>query len=134
VLLDLVAKRDPKTIGVTTVDELEWFYWQRAIDLGLRPSFRPGFRIYRSEAATKLAGQEDRVIRPGDMVPCDKALLDQTNRLQDIFMSEFRLGISGNVLQQNILTRARHEGITSPDHSSGCRGSRRSRCRGARCL
>jgi hypothetical protein len=140
------------TPGATTVDDLVWFYWQRAIDLGLRPSFRPGFRIYRSEAETKLVGQGDRVIRPGDMVHCDvgitylrlntdnqhlayilrrgetdapaglKALMAQTNRLQEIFLSEFRRGISGNQLQQNILTRARREGITAPrvySHSLG---------------
>ncbi len=27
--------------GVTTIDDLVWFYWQRAVDLGLEPSFRP---------------------------------------------------------------------------------------------
>lgn len=46
----------------------------------------------------------------------------QTNRLQDIFMSEFKVGISGNQLLQNILNRARREGIGMPrvySHSLG---------------
>jgi Xaa-Pro aminopeptidase len=140
------------TPGVTTVDDLVWYYWQRAIDLGLEISFRPYFRLIRSESATKLLGAGDKVIRPGDMVHCDvgikylrlnsdnqhlayvlrrgetdapaglKALMAQTNRLQDVFMAEFRTGVSGNQLLQNILNRARKEGINTPrvySHSLG---------------
>ena len=42
---DIIAdcfSRKAITPGVTTVDDLVWFYWQRAIDLGLRPSSGPG--------------------------------------------------------------------------------------------
>jgi len=132
------------TPGVTTVDDLVWYYWQRATGLGLDLAFRPYFRLIRSEAAAKALGPNDKVIRPGDAIHCDvgikylrlnsdnqhlayvlrrgetdapeglKALMAQTNHLQNVFMKEFRLGISGNQLLQNILTRARAEGITTP--------------------
>ena len=44
------------------------------------------------------------------------------NRLQDIFMGEFRQGLTGNELLQTILTRARKEGLPNPrvySHSLG---------------
>ncbi len=132
------------TPGVTTVDDLVWFYWQRSLDLGLELAFRPYFRLIRSDAATQRFGTADRVIRPGDVIHSDvgirylrlnsdnqhlayiprrgeedapaglKALMAQTNHLQEIFMGEFKVGISGNQLLQNILNRARREGITVP--------------------
>jgi Xaa-Pro aminopeptidase len=138
--------------GVTTVDDLVWFYWQKSIDLGLELSFRPYFRLIRSEAMKKKFGDNDKVIRPGDVIHCDvgikylrlnsdnqhlayvlrmgesdapkglKALMAQTNHLQDIYMNEFKIGISGNELLQNILSRARKEGIIEPrvySHSLG---------------
>jgi hypothetical protein len=140
------------TPGVTTVDDLVWFYWQRAVDLGLELAFRPYFRLIRSDAAIQAQGAADTVIRPGDTIHCDvgikylrlnsdnqhlayvprrgetdapaglQALMAQTNRLQDVFMAEFRRGISGNQLQQSILSRARREGINAPrvySHSLG---------------
>jgi len=36
------------------------------------------------------------------------------NRLQDVFMGEFRQGLTGNELLHNILTRAREVGIPMP--------------------
>lgn len=140
------------TPGVTTVNDLVWFYWQRAVDLGLDLAFRPYFRIIRNEVAYAYYGKEDTVIRPGDVIHCDvginylrlnsdnqhlayvlkpgetdassglKSLMAQTNQMQDIFMGEFRQNISGNELQQNILKRARKEGISNPkvySHSLG---------------
>ena len=140
------------TPGVTTVDDIIWFYWQRAIDLGLELAFRPYFSIIRNEADSIFHGRGDNIILPGDVIHCDvgikylrlnsdnqhlayilkpgekdapaglKSLMSQTNQLQDIFMDEFRVGISGNELQQNILKRARKEGIHNPriySHSLG---------------
>jgi Xaa-Pro aminopeptidase len=140
------------TPGVTTVDDLVWFYWQRAVDLGLDLAFRPYFNIIRNEVASAYFGKGDSVIRPGDVIHCDvgikylrlnsdnqhlayvlkpgetdasaglKSLMAQTNQMQDIFMGEFRRDISGNELQQNILKRARKEGISNPkvySHSLG---------------
>ena len=138
--------------GVTTTDDLEWTYWQRCADLGLQVSFKPFFNLVRSEAMKKKFGEEDRVIRPGDFIHSDvgihylrlhtdhqqwayvlqggendvptamKSLMAQANRLQDIFMAEFRRGLTGNELLENILTRARNEGLPNPkvySHSLG---------------
>jgi len=138
--------------GVTTTRDLEWYYWQRCAELGLQVSFKPFFNLVRSEAARSRFGEHDLVIRPGDCVHCDvgilylrlntdhqewayvlrnseteapdelRKLMAQANRLQDIFMGEFKQGLSGNELLKNILTRARNEGIPNPkvySHSLG---------------
>ena len=138
--------------GVTTIGDLEWTYWQRCADLGLQVSFKPFFDLIRSEAMKKRFGEKDRIIRPGDFIHSDvgihylrlhtdhqqwayvlrggedgalegmKRLMAQANRLQNIFMAEFEQGLTGNELLENILTRARDEGILNPrvySHSLG---------------
>jgi Xaa-Pro aminopeptidase len=138
--------------GVTTLDDLIWHYWQRASDLGLPVSFRPFFYRYRSDAAATQFGPDDPVLRPGDFVRCDVGirylrlcsdhqqwvyllrpgetdapafaheLLAEAHRLQDVFMGEFRAGLTGNELLANILARARRENIPGPkvySHSLG---------------
>jgi hypothetical protein len=130
--------------GVTTVRDLEWAYWQRCTDLGFTLGFKPSFRLLRSDAQRARYGDDDGVVRPGDGIHCDvglsylrlnsdhqqvayvlrpgeqaapaglQTLLAAGNRLQDIFMAEFRLGLTGNELLQTILTRARREGIPNP--------------------
>lgn len=138
--------------GVTTTQDLQWYYWQRCADLGLQPSFQPAFYLIRSDAMKRRFGEDDRVIRPGDFVRSDvgirylrlntdhqqwvyvlmegennapegmKKLMGEANRLQDIFMAEFKRGLTGNQLLKNILSRARDEGIPNPkvySHSLG---------------
>ncbi|MFQ5809581.1 MAG: M24 family metallopeptidase [Armatimonadota bacterium] len=138
--------------GVTTTQDLVWYYWQRCADLGLEVSFRPFFVFARSEEMKEKHGEKDRVIRPGDFVRSDvgirylrlnsdhqewayilrpgetdapagaKQLMAEANRLQDIFMGEFRQGLAGNELLDNILTRARQDGVPNPkvySHSLG---------------
>jgi Xaa-Pro aminopeptidase len=138
--------------GVTTTNDLVWHYWQRCADLGLEPSFKPFFNLIRSDAARSRYGPDDQVIRPGDFIHCDvgirylrlnsdhqqwayvladgerdapagmKALMAATGRLQDIFMAEFRRGLTGNQLLRKILERARAEGVPNPkvySHSLG---------------
>ncbi len=137
---------------VTTTDDLEWHYWQRCADLGLDIAFKPFFNVVRREAVRARFGADDRTIRPGDLIHSDVGLrylglnsdhqqcayvlrpgetaapkglarlLTEANRLQDIFMAEFREGLTGNELLGNILTRARAEGIPNPkvySHSLG---------------
>mgnify|MGYP000395083174 CR=1 FL=1 len=137
--------------GVTTTDDLVWHYWQRCADLGLEVSFKPHFGITRSNEMRAMYG-DDPVIRPGDLLRCDvglrylrlntdhqqaayvlrqgetdapeglKALMAACTRLQDVFMAEFRRGLTGNELLANILTHARNEGIPGPkvySHSLG---------------
>ena len=138
--------------NVTTTEDLEWFYWQTCADLGLQVSFRPFIGLRRSPAARERYGDDDRVIRPGDFLHCDvgikylrlnsdhqqwayirqsgeteasggaRRLMAEANRLQDVFMSEFRHGLTGDELLSNILARARAEGIPNPkvySHSLG---------------
>lgn len=138
--------------GVTTVRDLEWYYWERCADLGLSLAFKPFFNLVRGEENRDRFGEGDQVIRPGDLIHSDvgvrylrlnsdhqqhayvrrsgeqdapealRKLLAEGNRLQDVFMSEFRRGLTGNQLLANILARARGEGIPNPrvySHSLG---------------
>jgi len=130
--------------GLTTPADLEWAYWQHAADLGLQPSFKPFFNVVRSPAMKETYGGDDPAIRPGDLIHCDvgisylrltsdnqewcyilrpgekaapeglRCLMDQVHRLQDIFMDEFRVGLTGNDILSNILARARREGVPNP--------------------
>ena len=136
----------PKAIvpGVTKVDDLMWRYWQRCADLGLDVSFRPFFNLVRRDTMREEHGNDDRVIRPGDLIHSDcgirylrlcsdhqewvyilrpgetaapeglRRLMAEGNRLQDAFMAEFEQGVAGNDLLSRILTRARSEGIPNP--------------------
>ncbi len=138
--------------GVTTVQDLVWYYWQRSANLGLSLAFRPFFNLVRDAAKKEQYGENDQVIRAGDVIHCDvgihylrlntdhqqlayvlrpgeddapagvKQLLAEANRLQDIFMAEFKQALTGNELLHNILTRARGEGVSNPrvySHSLG---------------
>jgi Xaa-Pro aminopeptidase len=127
------------TPGVTTTDDLVWHYWQKAADNGLGVSFRPFFYLRRSDEMIEQYGEDDKVIRPGDFVRCDlgvnylrfntdhqewmyclkpgetdapqdaRDLMAQGNQLQDIFMDEFEVGLTGDELLKNMLTRAKKE-------------------------
>lgn len=54
--------------GVTTIEDLRWYYWQRCADLGLSVAFNPVFLIIRSEEAVRMHGEDDDVIRPGPLI------------------------------------------------------------------
>jgi Xaa-Pro aminopeptidase len=140
------------TPGVTTAEDLEWMFWQICSDKGLEQSFKPYFRIIRSESEAGEHPPSDGIIRRGDLLICDvglrylglytdhqelayirrkgetdapeglKDLLATNNRLQNIFMREFKYGLTGNQLLENILSSAHEEGIPSPEifsHSLG---------------
>lgn len=63
------------TPGVTTTEDLRWYYRQRVAALGLKPSFRPFVSIRgRSPEARKIYGPKDTVVRPGDFLHCDVGL------------------------------------------------------------
>jgi Xaa-Pro aminopeptidase len=97
-------------------------------------------------------GKDDKVIRPGDFIHCDvglkymhynsdhqewayvlrlgetdvpetfKKIMAECNRLQDVFCGEFKAGLSGNELLNNILGKAQDVGISKPrvySHSLG---------------
>jgi Xaa-Pro aminopeptidase len=63
------------TPGLTTADDLIYYYWQRVADLGLKVSFEPFVSIRgRDPKAVEKYGLGDRVIRPGDFLHCDMGL------------------------------------------------------------
>ncbi|MCJ7624820.1 MAG: aminopeptidase P family protein, partial [Anaerolineaceae bacterium] len=140
------------TPGVTTTKDLEWVFWQRCADNSLGQAFKPFFRIIRSDLELEKHPLDDLVIRRGDLLHCDvgikylglntdhqelayvchndemdaprglKNLLAKNNRLQKIFLDEFKHGLSGNQMLKNMLATAREGGIPSPriySHSLG---------------
>jgi hypothetical protein len=136
--------REVITPGVTTPEDLRWYYWQTSTDLGLPVSFPPFFRRHRSRVAAECWGEQDAVIRPGDLIHCDvgvkylRLLTDhqemayvlqpgeteapqgfqegmaQAIRLQDILTTAWAFGLSGNEILSQALTRAREEGLCKP--------------------
>ena len=138
--------------GSTTTEDLVWHYWQTCADLGVDVSFKPSFRLLRSPANRVGRDANDSIIRRGDLVHSDvgirymrlntdhqewayvrlpgedkapdeiKSLMQEGNRLQDIFLKTFRHGMTGNELLSSILNRARTAGISNPrvySHSLG---------------
>ena len=133
------------TPGQTTTDDLRWYYWQRVADLGLKVSFSPFVSIRgRDPKDIEKYGQDDKVIRPGDLVHCDvgvkymrynsdaqemayvlragesgvpevfRKLMAEETRLQDIFCGEFKAGLTGNEILGNVLRKAQESGIPGP--------------------
>jgi Xaa-Pro aminopeptidase len=123
------------TPGLTTTDDVAWWYRERIRSLGLETWFHPGVSLERADegeqsTAEEFAGErETNTIRPGDLLHVDFGItylglntdtqhhayvlrpgetdapqglkdgLAANNRVQDILMSHFRTGISGNDLK-----------------------------------
>jgi Xaa-Pro aminopeptidase len=143
-LMKTCFSRQVITPGVTTIDDLRWWYWQTTIDLGLPVSFPPFFRFMRSDAEKQKWGSSDRVIRVGDMVHCDvgvkylRILTDhqelgyvlragetdapqglrdgmaQANQLQDVLMQTWAEGLTGNEILTRALAAAHEKRISKP--------------------
>ena len=119
------------------------------LNLAFYPFF--SIRGRRPEVVEKY-GSSDNVIRPGDFIHCDvglkymyyntdhqewayvlrvgetdvpdsfKIMMAEGNRLQDVYCSQFKTGLTGNELLNNILNEARAQGIPGPrvySHSLG---------------
>jgi Xaa-Pro aminopeptidase len=129
------------TPDVTTADDVRWWIRQRINDLGLDTWFHPSIYIRRSPADTQRYGEDDRVIRRGDLLHCDvgitylglntdmqhnayvlrageteapeglQALLHKGNRLQQIHLEEMKPGRTGNEILKAILDRGRAEAL-----------------------
>ncbi len=132
-----VFSRAVITPGVTTAEQVQWWYRDRLLQLGLEPWFHPSVAIQRAGAKGMLEGAE--VIQPGDLLWTDfginylrlstdtqhlayvlkpgerdapaglKQGLANSNRVQDILMRQFAVGRSGNAA----LALARAEAVAA---------------------
>jgi Xaa-Pro aminopeptidase len=123
------------TPGVTTADDVVWWFRQKIRDLGYDTWFHPSVEIQRQ------GGAASQLIQPGDLLHVDigitylrlntdvqqhayilkpgeseapaalRAALAQGNRLQDILTAQFQQGRSGNQILAAALAQARAEGI-----------------------
>lgn len=112
------------TPGVTTAEQVQWWYRDRLLQLGLDPWFHPSVAIQRQGAKGMLEGAE--VIQPGDLLWTDFGItylrlntdtqhlayilkpgeteapaglrqgLANSNQVQDILTRQFAVGRSGN--------------------------------------
>lgn len=125
------------TPGVTTAEQVQWWYRDRLLQLGLTPWFHPSVAIQRQGAKGMLEGAE--VIQPGDLLWTDFGItylrlntdtqhlayvlkpgetaapaglrrgLANSNRVQDILKRHFAVGRSGN----QVLALARAEALAA---------------------
>lgn len=133
------------TPGVTTAEQVQWWYRDRLLQLGLDAWFHPSIGIQRQGAQGMLEGNE--VIRPGDLLWTDfgitylrlntdtqhlayvlkpgeteapagiKRGLAGTNQLQDLLLREFVVGRSGNEVLARARTEARAAGLNPSIYS-----------------
>ncbi len=125
------------TPGVTTAEDVQWWYRDRLLGLGLDPWFHPSVAIQRQGAKGMIDGAQ--VIQPGDLLWTDFGItylrlntdtqhlayvlkpgeteapaglrqgLANSNRVQDYLTSAFAVGRSGNA----VLSQARAEAIAA---------------------
>jgi Xaa-Pro aminopeptidase len=125
------------TPGVTTAKQVQWWYRDRLMGLGLDPWFHPSVAIQREGVKGMIEG--DEVIQPGDLLWTDfgitylrlntdtqhlayvlkpgeaeapaglRAGLANSNRVQDFLTRAFAVGRSGN----DALTLARADAIAA---------------------
>jgi Xaa-Pro aminopeptidase len=125
------------TPGVTTVSQVQWWYRERLMQLGLDPWFHPSVAIQRQGRNGMIEGEE--VIQPGDLLWTDfgisylrlntdtqhlayvlkpgeteapaglRAGLANSNRVQDFLARAFKAGRSGN----EALAQARADAIAA---------------------
>ena len=112
--------------GVTTTDDVAWFYRARLSELGVDTWFHPSVGVHRQGVKALLAG--DTVIQPGDLIWTDfgitylrlntdtqhlayvlkpgetdapaglKAGLAAANKIQDAVTGSFKMGLTGNAV------------------------------------
>ena len=129
--------RDVITPGATTAEDVSWWMRERIRGLGLAAWFHPDISIQRPKASP----YKGDVIHRGDLLHCDmgitylrlntdtqqhayvlkegevdapqglKDALAQGNKLQDILLSEFREGRTGNEVLSAALAKAKSDGL-----------------------
>ena len=152
-IIDTAFSNKVITPGVTRTSDVVWWFRQRVNDLGLGTWFQPSVSVQRRGATDEQLGN-DPVIQRGDVLHCDfgivamrlntdtqhmgyvlregetdapaglKAALKNSNRLQDIVVSELRPGRTGNEILRASLARMKSEKIdgTVYSHPVGLHG------------
>ncbi len=139
--------------GVTTTEDLVWWYRQRVRELGIDTWFHPTVDVQRADPAnfdhlrTFSKRSSSQVIQPGDLLHVDfgitylrlntdmqqhayvlrpgetevpeslRMAFKQGNRLQDILVSQFAAGKTGNQMLAEALAQAKQEGIQGSIYS-----------------
>lgn len=131
--------REVITPGATTLEDVSWWYRDELQRLGLKPWFHPSMGLQREGVEGMLRG--DVVIEPGDLLWTDFGMtylrlntdtqqlgyvlkpgeteapeglvrgLAATNRVQDILLSHFEVGRSGNEALELTREQAIAEGL-----------------------
>jgi len=137
----IIAEAFSRTVitpGVTTTDDVVWYFRERSRQLGLTNWFHPTVDIQRPRETPY--GQSN-VIHRGDLLHCDfgitylklctdtqqlayvlkdgeteapkglQAAFAKGNRLQDIHLAEMKAGLTGNAILAAALKRAKAEGL-----------------------
>jgi Xaa-Pro aminopeptidase len=152
-IIDTAFSNAVITPGVTRTQDVVWWMRQKVNDLGLGSWFQPSVSVQRRGVGDAELG-DNPVIQRGDVLHCDfgivayrlttdtqhmgyvlrdgetdvpagiKRALANSNRLQDIVMSELRAGRTGNEVLRASLARMRAEGIdgTVYSHPIGTHG------------
>lgn len=127
------------TPGTTRTQDVVWWMRQRAHDLGFGTWFQPSVDVQR--AGSPSLSDPNPVIERGDVLHCDfgivlmrlhtdtqhmgyvlregetdvpaglKRALANSNRLQDILLSQMKPGLTGNTILDRTLRQMREEGI-----------------------
>jgi len=104
--------------GVTTTEDVVWWYRERILELKLDTWFQPSVSVQRRQTDSEARDAVDfaarpgeNVIRPGDLLHVDFGISYLRNRLQDILTDHFVTGRSGNEILAGALARAKLEGI-----------------------
>ncbi len=130
--------RNVITPGVTTTDDVVWWMRERIAELKLGTWFQPSISIQRPKTGETKGS---RIIHRGDLLHCDMGItylglntdtqehayvlrqgeddapkglrdaLAQGNRLQDIFLAEFKELKTGNEILAAALKKAKDEGL-----------------------
>ena len=141
------------TPGVTRTQDVVWWMRQKVNDLGLGTWFQPSVEVQRMGATDEQLG-DNPTIQRGDVLHCDfgitayrlntdtqhmgyvlregetdappgiKRALENSNKLQDIVMSEIQPDRTGNEILRAALARMRADGIdgTVYTHPIGVNG------------
>ena len=129
------------TPDVTTTEDVQYWISNRITGLKLSYWFFPSLDIIRSEKNISKYGENDKVIRRGDMLHCDvgisylglstdmqhnayvlgvgeidapagiKSLFEKGKRLQDIILEEMKQGRTGNDILKITLERGKLENL-----------------------